>query len=36
MNACELLRNGVTSTLANYQQNLYVELAYQGYTISRK
>jgi len=36
MNACELLRKGASSTLANYEQNLYVELAYHGYTISRK
>src|SRR6185369_5411365 len=34
LHACRTLQETAGSTLANYQQNLYIELAYQGYTIS--
>lgn len=35
LNACELLRTTASSTLANWDQNLFVELAYHGFTYSR-
>lgn len=36
LNACSLLRDLSPSTLANWDQNLFVELAYHGYTVTRK
>jgi len=36
LHACRTLSETAGSTLANYQQQLFVELAYHGYTISRK
>lgn len=36
LHACRLLRDTANSTLTNPEQNFLVELAYQGFTITRK
>lgn len=36
LKACHLLREAASSTLTNPQQNLLAELAYHGFTVTRK